>query len=224
MREEWYEYKQDFKEGLFFIKNGVILQLLLPLVFVNFLLSFVVVVLPLFANNIGGGASSYGIMTAALGLGSLAGAAGAEKVSQKFPFGKILAAGFLLSGVSWLIMILLSNSLIWFVYVFMFISYLSIGAINVLFSTIFQQLPDESMIGRVNTTNISLITIAMPLGSLVGGLLANITSTLFAMSLFGIGMLILSVFYTTSNKIRRLPKVVDIDSSYVKLVKTKFDG
>ncbi|WP_019720749.1 hypothetical protein [Heyndrickxia coagulans] len=69
--------------------------------------------------------------------GALAGAAGADKISRIFPFGKILAAGFLLSGLSWLLMILLSNVSIWYVYTLMFISELSIGAINVLFSAIF---------------------------------------------------------------------------------------
>lgn len=217
VREEWQAYKRDFKEGISFVKQPFILQLLIPLLFLNFFFAIVMVVLPSFANTTGEGASSYGIMTAALGLGALAGAAGADKISRIFPFGKILAAGFLLSGLSWLFMILLSNVSIWYVYTLMFISELSIGAINVLFSAIFQQLPDEQMLGRVNTINVSLLSLAMPAGSLIGGVMAKITSVQLTMSFFGIGLFVLALFYMLSKRMRELPKVMEIDHTYVKL-------
>lgn len=96
-------------------------------------------------------------------------------------------------------------------YILLTFSYAFIGAINVLFTVLFQKLPEERMLGRVNTAIESVISFAMPVGSLTGGFLTEIASPVFVLCLFGIGLIILGVSYLFNRNIQSLPDIDKVD-------------
>lgn len=209
VKDEWLQYKKDFVGGLHFIKLPLIFDLLLPLVLINFLFSIILVSLPSFAASLGG-SSTYGLIIASLGVGSVIGAFFIEKVQEIFPLGKVMSGGFFASGVAWIVMVFSSQENITLMYFLLILSYTFIGAINVLFTTLFQSLPSENMLGRVNTAVESFVSISMPIGSLVGGILATYLPTSYVISAFGIGLILLSLYYSINARIQRLPKVTEL--------------
>lgn len=122
-----------------------------------------------------------------------------------------MAAGFILSGFAWLLMVFSIQLSEIIFYVLLAVSYAFIGAINVLFTVLFQKLPDEKMLGRVNTAIESIISFAMPVGSLIGGFLTEITSSIFVLCLFGMGLIILGVSYLYNRNIQSLPDIDKVE-------------
>ena len=57
------------------------------------------------------------------------------------------------------------------------LSWIPIGATNILFATISQIVIPNQYIGRINSVMRSMGTIAMPIGSLIGGYAANVFSS-----------------------------------------------
>ncbi|MED4130728.1 MFS transporter [Shouchella miscanthi] len=210
VREGFVQYKQDVKSGLAFVMHPLILRLLLPLVAVNFLFAIVLVTLPEFADHINGGPTMYGIILAGLGAGSIIGALIAENIQRKWRLGILLPAGFFFSGISWFVMVFMAQFSLVLLFVFLVLSYIFVGIINVLFTTLFQTLPETNMLGRVNTTVESVISISMPLGSLLGGYIATLLPISYVIVLFGVGLVLLSIYYLCSSKVRNLPKVLEL--------------
>lgn len=216
INDEWLQYKKDFVGGIHFIKLPLIFDLLLPLILINFLFSIILVSLPSFAASLGG-SSTYGLIIASLGVGSVIGAFFIEKVQEIFTLGKVMSVGFFASGVAWIVMVFSSQGNITLMYFLLILSYSFIGAINVLFTTLFQSLPSENMLGRVNTAVESFVSISMPIGSLVGGIIATYLPTSYVISTFGMGLILLSIYYLINARIQRLPKVTElIDGDYFK--------
>ena len=57
------------------------------------------------------------------------------------------------------------------------LAWIPIGATNILFATIGQIVIPNQYLGRINSVTRSMGTIAMPLGSLIGGYTANVYSS-----------------------------------------------
>jgi MFS family permease len=208
-------YWKDFKEGINYVKHPLILKLLFPLMFLNLFFAMKNVNLPVFADTVSGGAAMFGIMVTTMGIGSLIGAILADKIGSLLKFGHLLSLSFLLCGFFWLIMLFTAPYLKGIALIFLLLSEMMIGLINVLYTTLFQQLPPENMIARVNTVNFSLISLAMPIGSLLGGFLANLFTTTVVLSCYGVICIGLSLFYYLNSDLKRLPKVKDLDSKYL---------
>lgn len=195
-KESKEEYYQDLKEGLAFVKRKDILELIIPFLMLNLLLAIFNVNLPAISSSISYSAVSYGLLLTASGLGSVAGASISQYISNKFKIGTIIISTVMLYGCAWLIGILLGS---FYIYIFAFLASIFIGIINVVFTVLFQQLPPENLLGRVNTTIKTLITIFMPLGALVGGwipLIFGVNNTILLSSgliiLLGIILLLMS--------------------------------
>lgn len=75
------------------------------------------------------------------------------------------------------------------------VSYIFVGMINVMYTTLFQVIPSEKLIGRVNTIVESMISSAMPIGSLVAGLLLVKYNVESIISTFGFSLLLMSFVY-----------------------------
>ncbi|MEA0555986.1 MFS transporter [Lysinibacillus irui] len=195
-KESKEEYYQDLKEGLAFVKRKDILELIIPFLMLNLLLAIFNVNLPAISSSISYSAVSYGLLLTASGLGSVAGASISQYISNKFKIGTIIISTVMLYGCAWLIGILLGS---FYIYIFAFLASIFIGIINVVFTVLFQQLPPENLLGRVNTTIKTLITIFMPLGALVGGwipMIFGVNNTILLSSgliiLLGIILLLMS--------------------------------
>ena len=199
-------YFTDLKEGLHFVKKKEILMLIIPFIILNLLLATFTVNLPAIAKLITGSAISYGLLLTMAGLGGVVGAMLSNVVTQRLKIGTIMISTVLFYGLCWLIGISLGGI---FVYVFAFLASIFIGIINVIFTVLFQELPPENMLGRVNTTITTLITICMPLGALFGGWLPTLLGVKYATMLNASLIILLALVLLLLKDVRQL----DISSS-----------
>ncbi|QPQ31760.1 MFS transporter [Lysinibacillus sp. JNUCC 51] len=199
-------YFTDLKEGLKFVKKKEILALIIPFLVLNLLLATFTVNLPAISTTITGSVISYGILLTVSGIGSVVGAIISNFISKNLKMGAIVISTVFFYGLSWLIGISLGG---FFIYIFSFVASIFIGIINVVFTVIFQELPPENMLGRVNTTIKTLITIFMPIGALLGGWLPTILGLKNTIIVNASLIIILALLLLCINSIRNM--VIDAE-------------
>lgn len=149
---------------------------------------------------------SYGILLTVSGIGSVVGAIISNFISKNLKIGAIVISTVFFYGLSWIIGISLGG---FFIYIFSFVASIFIGIINVVFTVIFQELPPENMLGRVNTTIKTLITIFMPIGALLGGWLPTILGLKNTIIVNASLIIILALLLLCINSIRNM--VIDAE-------------
>ena len=97
------------------------------------------------------------------------------------------------------------------------LAWIPIGATNILFATIGQIVIPNQYLGRINSVTRSMGTIAMPLGSLIGGYTANVYSSQLIFALASIGILFISLVWLLHPKLRAFPKADDITADTFEL-------
>lgn len=202
------EYMEDFKEGLRYVSNKKILKLLLPLSFINFSISAVTVIYPKLALAYGHDSKIYAVLLFANGLGMMIGFLAAPKVIKQFKFNKLLFLSFLILSIVWFILYLFGTHSIVVCSILLFLSNFIIGIINLSFINAFQILPPKNMLGRVATTNETLLSILIPIGALVGGILPNIFNSIsINFILIAILSMAISLFYLLDKDIQGIEKL-----------------
>lgn len=190
------EYINDLKIGLNFVKQPKIVLLLLPLIFLNIGYAIFYVALPEFSSiNFSNSSAAYGIILALLGLGSLIGSTVSEYISKQLKFNYLLGLCYLLAGIAWIIAVTIiqSNALI-IAGLLVVLSGMANGIINVIYSVLFQILPPENMIARVNTINMTLLSILSPVFSIVGGFIIKYFGSNIIIISCGIILIFVSIF------------------------------
>jgi len=208
-------YVKDLKDSIRFLKNRTLLYLLLPLILVNLFYAIMKVNLPEFSQNVFGSAFGYGLILSFTAIGSMIGSSMSGKVSKKIRIGIVLPVLFLLTGISWTLMFLSIEFSPYISGLFIILAASMNGLVNILYSTLFQQLPPRDMIGRIHTLNMSLIACAIPIGSLLGGILCRYIPTNFVFFLYGVSFLCISIFMLLSKDIRCLPNLNQINYEYL---------
>ncbi|MDR9832406.1 MFS transporter [Staphylococcus coagulans] len=202
------EYMEDFKEGLRYVSNKKILKLLIPLSIINFSISAVTVIYPKLALAYGHDSKIYAVILFANGLGMMIGFLAAPKVIKQFKFNKLLFLSFLILSIVWFILYLFGTHSIIVCSILLFLSNFIIGIINLSFINAFQILPPKNMLGRVATTNETLLSILIPIGALVGGILPNIFNSIsINFILIAILSMAISLFYLLDKDIQRIEKL-----------------
>lgn len=178
LKEYWSSYLKDLKTGLMFIRNRTILSLIIPLVGLNLLYAIMLVNLPAFSSEVFGSAIGYGLVLTFFSVGSISGSMISSFLVKHFAVGKLISILFLYGGTSWILMTLFVKQISVVGVIFMIAAMNALGVTNIIFGTVFQQLPPENMIGRVNTVNLSLMAVAALLGSLLGGIITQISDSI----------------------------------------------
>lgn len=202
-------YKEELLIGSKFIsKQRVILALLLPLIFLNFFNSVNAVALPFYSQEFSEPSTMFGLISAVPGLVGLLGTLVVDKISNKMKSGHILGVFLILNGVFWSIGIIWQN--MYLTLLLIFVSYIFSGIYNVIFSSLFQLLTPINLLGRVNTTLESVITLAMPLGGILGGVFVTFLGSVTTMLLFGGAAVLSGIFYLLHDRISGLPLVKEV--------------
>lgn len=203
-------YRADLAAGFRFVMQPLNLSLLLPLLGINFFLSAVLAALPSFANQLGG-PGKYGILLTCYTLGFLLGTLTSSFLSRKMTMGIALIFGYAGSGIMWLLAAWAADRFFVLCCVFIVLANFPVGATNILFSTFFQVMPPQDMIGRVSAVIETLIAAAMPLGALFGGI---ITAWLGSTPLFlfqGGVVLVTSLIWILNKKLRQIPRLEELN-------------
>ncbi|MDC3424431.1 MFS transporter [Aquibacillus sp. 3ASR75-11] len=202
-------YKKDLKEGLSFILHSKIKLMLIPLAFLNFFTAINIVALPYFANELSDSPATYGFLLGFSGAGSMLGAIIVNKIEKRLLPGKILAFGLLFNGLMWFFMII--STVPYLAYLFIFLANFCMGGYNIIFASLFQVMTPSNLLGRINTCVDSVITVAMPIGALLGGILIEILSLKIVMSLNAIALVITGIIYFSNKTVYNLKKIETIN-------------
>jgi MFS family permease len=200
------EYGKQLKEGLHIVFRSLFFVAALGGLIANFAFGMVNGVLPDYADH-RGGASVYGFYLAALSFGILIGTLFASTI-ERFPLGKVAVFSFAGSAALWASAIYVPNtyaSLILLVF-----SLLPIGATNVVMAAIVQSVVPTKYLARVSTVLGSVSVGAMPLGSLIAGVLALKIGSTHVLASPALGLLFIAFFWLLIPRLWKLPKSSEI--------------
>lgn len=185
-------------------KEKSILELILPLCVVNLFYGIFAVGLPFFAQTyIQTSALGYGKLLIASSFGSIIGAF----LVQKFDLGKknmgqFIAICFLVAGIFRLFVPLSVSVGIGLVLINSVISPLWITMMNTNFEALVQTSFSSAILGRVETINDSLLSIMIPIGTLLGGWIVKSYGSLITQYIYGIALICSSIYYFIVEKLK----------------------
>lgn len=185
-------YVGELTEGWRFLRADVVLVGVTSMVALTNLLdqAYMVVLVPVWAQATGGGASAIGLVGAVFSGFSILGAVIASAYAERLPRLPVYTIAFLITGLPRFLALGLEWSL-WGVLPVMAIGGFASGFINpILGAVIFERIP-KSLRGRVSALSTAICWSLMPLGGLLGGVL--IESTGLAPAMIGLGVAYLLV-------------------------------
>ena len=178
-------------------KEKNILELILPLGITNFFYGIFSVGLPYFAQSyVKDSAIGYGELLLTSSIGSIIGAF----LVQRFKLDKddmrlFVAICFLGAGVFRIIVPLTVNLNVLILLAASAISSAWIAMMNTNFEALVQTSFSSAVLGRVETINDSILSIMIPIGTLVGGWMIKIFGSLSTQYIYGVALLISAVYY-----------------------------
>jgi len=206
-------FKEDFVEGLTFIKNARgMIPLLTTATVLNFSLTPLFTLLPYYVKfDHFGEAADLALVMAVLQGGLLVGGifmsvhkGFTKKMRIIIPILCIVYLGFTL-------ITLTPTGVFWFMAFGAFVMSIGIPVVNVLVWTIFQTVIPLEMQGRVNSVSMALSAAATPLGIILAGALVEFTGTgnLF-MACIGLGLLTIAVswFFTEVRYVDQMEQTI----------------
>ncbi|MEY8432968.1 MFS transporter [Lachnospiraceae bacterium 48-42] len=187
------KYVEELKTGIREIKKHTeIILLFFPLSIINMFYGIAMVGLPKVAEvYISDMAYGYGSLLMSASLGGILGSCLICKFPKSVYAPKKYSKIFLfIAGSAWLIMSIIIKYNFLFAFLFIFISNCGINMMNVMFTSIIQKEIDASLLGRVSTFTESLVSIIIPLGNLMGGVVLVLLNPLLSQILYGIVMIL----------------------------------
>ena len=201
-------YLTDLRAGLSFVRGTILLPLLVTSVVANGTLGGVWATMPAFADA-RGGPEAYGVLMAAIAGGMLVGALVASWF-EEWPLGRLTVVLYALSGSVWLAAV--ASSSLPTTAVLLALALVPVGVSNVIVVTTFQTLVPDDLLGRVMAAIGSISTVAMPVGSAAGGVLADATSATYVVAGGGLGLLFVAVYIAAIPSLRRLPRTDELET------------
>ncbi|WP_288646384.1 MFS transporter [uncultured Lactobacillus sp.] len=178
-------------------KEKNILELILPIGLTNFFYGVFVVGLPYFAQSyVKNSAVGYGALLLASSVGSILGAF----LVQRFKLGKedmriFVAICFLGAGIFRIIVPLTINLNVMILLCSSAISSAWITMMNTNFEALVQTSFSSAVLGRVQTINDSILSIMIPIGTMVGGWIVKTLGSLSTQYIYGVALLLSAIYY-----------------------------
>ncbi|MHB9285861.1 hypothetical protein ACKVMT_02335 [Halobacteriales archaeon Cl-PHB] len=98
-----------------------------------------------------------------------------------------------------------------------FLAFVPIGTFNVLFWTALQSAVDNDLLGRVSSLVTSAATVAVPVGSAVGGPVASAFGSRTVIFGWALGNFVFGAYVVLRPRLRSLPAAADIDAEMLKV-------
>jgi len=206
-------YWQDLKEGIVYVKGSILPHIIVGAVVANFFVGGMIAALPAFALEIGHTEAYYGYYLVAMSVGLLLGSF-STPLLKSIPYGLISIVSTLATGSFW---ILAALTPVPFSIVSYGIGFISLSMFNIIIFSMIQQKLQQSMLGRTITILSSSASLAIPLGSLVGGGIASLFGTRYPILLGGVGLLLFSLYWFFHPTLRRLPVTSQLELFHTKI-------
>jgi MFS family permease len=196
--------RQNLNDGFSYVSRHPQLRIQLALAFVPTILAFpYMALMPIFAEDVlGKGAGGFGLMGSAVGIGAVIGTLTLATLKNVQHKGHLMIVAVFVLGIS-LVLFALSRN-----FELSLVILMVTGAAQMLYlttnQTILQLTVDDEMRGRV--MGIYMLSQGMmPLGGLLGGGLADVTSAPTAVLIMGLGVCLMAVtFFTFARDLREV--------------------
>jgi MFS family permease len=190
-------------QGVRFVRRSAFLREMVVIVgWMNLVFNGTFLVLIVRAQRLGGSPGQIGLMLAAYGLGGILGAIAAPALQRRLPGRVVLVT------IAWLwtalgIVLAFAPSLIWLA-VLVFVLNLFGAPYNVVVAARMYQLVPEEIFGRVRSVGRIVAWGTIPIGTLLGGLLADRLGAGPALLVLGLGMIPIAIASTVSPGMRSI--------------------
>jgi MFS family permease len=190
-------------QGVRFVRRSAFLREMVVIVgWMNLVFNGTFLVLIVRAQRLGGSPGQIGLMLAAYGLGGILGAIAAPTLQRRLP-GRVV-----LITIAWLwtalgIALAFAPSLVWLA-VLVFVLNLFGAPYNVVIGARLYQLVPEEIFGRVRSVGRIVAWGTIPIGTLLGGLLADRLGAGPALLVLGLGMIPIAIASTVSPGMRSI--------------------
>ncbi|WP_254538067.1 MFS transporter [Halomarina litorea] len=200
-------YVGDLRAGVDVLRGSVFVELVLLTAVVNLATGVTLAILPAFGDGLGGPAV-YGLLLGALGVGRLVGSLVAPAL-EGVGYGRLLLVGHSLAACCWFGAVYAPSTAL--TVVLFGLVWVPAGASGVLTATLNQTVFPADLLGRVSTTKGTASGATLPLGSLVGGLVARTLGTTTTMALAAFGFGFTGLYVLLRPRLRKLPAVARAD-------------
>ncbi|MFC6961004.1 MFS transporter [Halocatena marina] len=198
-------YVADLQAGVDVLRGSVFVDLVLMTAVFNLATGVTLAILPAFGDARGGPAV-YGLLLGALGIGRLVGSLVAP-FFERVAYGRLKLVGESLAACCWFAAAhapSLSLTVVLFG-----LAWVPAGISGVLTATLNQTMFPSDLLGRVSSIKGTASGATLPLGSLVGGLVAEVLGTTTTMGLAAAGFGFTGLYFLVHPQLRRLPPVAD---------------
>ena len=208
-------YLTRLREGLGFVQGTFLMWLVAGSAVVNITYGMVLAAMPVYADTLElpaamaavGAAGVYGVLMASLAAGTLVGALSASQFSEMrigmsmvvaYPVAALLWTGALV--VNWLPLTAFLLAL----------SFVPNAIVAVQISAVLQSVPPEHLVGRVSSIFGSASASMIPVGALLGGVVAGQFGPQVAMAAMAVGSFGFGLYVLLNANLRRLPVAHEI--------------
>jgi MFS family permease len=198
-------YADDLRAGVDALRGTVFVELVFTTAVANFAIGVTLAILPAFGDALGGPAV-YGLMLGALGVGRLVGSVVAPYL-ERVAYGRLLFVGHSVGACCWLAAVYAPSAAL--TVVLFGLAWVPAGVSGVLTSTLNQTVFPADILGRVSSLKGTAAGATLPVGSLVGGVLAEVVGTTTTMGLAAFGFGFTGAYVLVRPRLRRLPAVAD---------------
>ena len=190
----------ELRQGLSFVrKERSIMALMVLGAATTFFGIPMLTLLPVFAKDVfGSGVEGYSALLAFSGAGAVAGSMVVAWLGRFSRMGLMTLLVQVVFGV--MITLLALNRSLYLSYVLLFVSGMALMIVLSCITSLVQLIAPNEMRGRVMSIYLVAFRGGMPLGSLVSGYIASVTSAPTVLTLNGIAMLAVSAFFLLKNK------------------------
>ena len=205
LKEKPNGYMIGLKEGFEYFKSSIFIWITLPLAIVNGVLSGLNAVIPKYAEELGN-QNSYGWIMFSISCGLMIG----SLVSQYFVRFQV---GRLVSMAALVIFILLILS--YFIHhvvisiIILGLALIPLGIINMSLLTFTQTNVNENYLARVVSISESILFIMMPLGAIIGGVIAQLWQASIVILIAAFTFAWISLLFISKRKLKNLPSIVN---------------
>ncbi|TQK68364.1 MFS transporter [Nocardioides sp. SLBN-35] len=184
-------YLAELRGGWDVLRRDPVLLAMMVMVAVTNLLDqgYSSVMLPVWADDVGGGPAAIGLLGACMGGAALVGSVLATWRAERLPRFRTYLVGYLLAGAPrWIVLAV--GAPLWLVALVHVVAGFGAGFINpVLGAVQFERIPEDAM-GRVSALSLAASWSLMPLGGLLAGLAVTGTGLSAGLMLFGVAYLV----------------------------------